>query len=198
MRDKPKDAVETRSCTVRVEVRAKGDQASRTIGGHAAVFNQITDLVFCREQVAPGAFLDHLATDPDVRVLWNHNPDYLLGRTRNGTLRLSEDNIGLAFEADLPKTKTGDEVLILVREGYLTEMSFRFRMVEEKWDWDKNLRTLVRLEVVEVSPVTFPAYSGTDVATRSMAEHTRREEAAAKARRRKYFDMRLRLLTLGS
>lgn len=197
MRSKPKDAVETRSCTVRIEVRAKSDKASRTIGGHAAVFNQIADLYYFRERVAPGAFLDHLATTPDVRALWNHNVNDIIGRTTNGTLRLEEDEIGLAFEADMPKNRAGNDKLVLVRDGYITEMSFRFEMIEEEWDWEKNLRTLTRLKVVEVSPVTFPAYSGTDVATRSMAEHTEREEAAAATRRRKYFDMRLRLLDLG-
>ncbi|HHW13481.1 MAG TPA: hypothetical protein GXX28_00935, partial [Firmicutes bacterium] len=67
----------------------------RTIVGHAAVFDTITDLGWFQERVARGAFAESIRVD-DVRALFNHDPNIVLGRNKAGTLRLSEDETGLA------------------------------------------------------------------------------------------------------
>lgn len=158
---------------VRVEKREDGQTL---IVGHAAVFDQLSeDLGGFREQIAPGAFADAIGTD-DVRALWNHNPDFILGRNRSNTLRLSEDVRGLAIEIIPPDTQTiRDLVLTPMERGDVSQMSFAFSVRPGGQDWAKNdagqmIRTLKKLRLYDVSPVTYPAYTQTDVgiAKRSM------------------------------
>lgn len=158
---------------VRVEKR---DDGQTLIVGHAAVFDQLSeDLGGFREQIQAGAFVDAIATD-DVRALWNHNPDFILGRNRSNTLRLVEDVRGLAIEIIPPDTQTvRDLVLTPMERGDVSQMSFAFSVRPGGQDWAKNdsgqlIRTLKKLRLYDVSPVTYPAYPQTDVgvARRSM------------------------------
>jgi HK97 family phage prohead protease len=158
---------------VRVEKREDGQTL---IVGHAAVFDQLSeDLGGFREQIQAGAFVDAIATD-DVRALWNHNPDFILGRNRSNTLRLVEDVRGLAIEIIPPDTQTvRDLVLTPMERGDVSQMSFAFSVRPGGQDWAKNdsgqmIRTLKKLRLYDVSPVTYPAYPQTDVgvARRSM------------------------------
>lgn len=140
--------------------------------GHAAVFGQLSeDLGGFREQIAPGAFRDAIETD-DVRALFNHDANYVLGRNRSGTLRLAEDARGLAIEIDPPDTQTiRDLVIAPIERGDVTQMSFGFSVRPNGQDWAKNdegqtIRTLKKVRLYDVSPVTFPAYPQTDIAAR--------------------------------
>lgn len=151
-----------------LEARAEGGLP--VLRGYAAVFNQISeDLGGFREQVAPGAFAETIQQD-DIRALWNHNDDLVLGRNRSGTLRLREDSRGLAIEVDLPDTSWARDVAELVRRGDVSGMSFGFRTIEDSWERTAGgeLRTLRKVRLFDVSPVTFPAYPQTDVALRSL------------------------------
>lgn len=172
---------------VRVERR---DDGKVIIRGHAAVFGQLSeDLGGFREQIAPGAFAEALQTD-DVRALWNHNPDFILGRNRSNTLVMSEDSRGLAIEIDPPDTQTvRDLVIVPMERGDVSQMSFAFSVRPGGQDWAKDdegrvVRTLKKLRLYDVSPVTYPAYPQTDVsvARRSldsaMAEFTEAERQA--------------------
>ena len=178
-----------------VEVRAD-ESGAKTLTGYAAVFNSPTSIGdYFIEQIAPGAFSD--AIKGDVRCLYNHDRDHVLGRTKAGTLRLVEDAKGLRFEVDLPNTTTGKDVGTLVERGDVSGCSFNFRATKQTWDdtVDPPLRTLEKLEIDEISIVTFPAYDDTSVGVRSLeavrteaeaakiAEQRKAENAAAAARR---------------
>ena len=148
-----------------------GDGAPTKISGHAARFNSLSeDLGGFRERIAPGAFAKTILS-ADVRALWNHDANIVLGRNKSGTLRMSEDGEGLHFEVDMPDTQlVRDMVIGPISRGDVNQCSFGFYTLADRWDkidgeW---IRTLLDTELTDVSPVTYPAYRQTDVAVRSM------------------------------
>jgi HK97 family phage prohead protease len=155
--------------TVPCEYR-EGDGVNPMITGHAAVFDTATDIGgWFSEIIAKGAFKQAIKRD-DVRALWNHDENYVLGRTPK-TLRLAEDEKGLAVEIDVPQTQLiKDMVLTPMQRGDVNQMSFAFQVTKEAWDQTdpKNLiRTIQEVKLFDVSPVTYPAYPTTDCAVRS-------------------------------
>lgn len=154
---------------LKVEGREEG-KASKIVG-YAAVFeSESVDLGGFTERIAKGAFAGSLGAD--VRALWNHDPMHVLGRTKTGTLRLSEDERGLAIEIDPPDTQMARDVVTLIDRGDVSGMSFGFRTVKDNWAKvaGKWLRTLLEVELFDVSPVTFPAYPSTEVALRAAVD----------------------------
>lgn len=156
---------------LRIE-RREGQPAR--LRGHAAVFNSLSeDLGGFRERVLPGAFRDAIARD-DVRALWNHDANFILGRNRSGTLSLAEDQTGLAIDCVLPDTQTiRDLVAAPIERGDVTQMSFAFSVMPDGQDWSEDadgmmIRTLKALRLYDISPVVYPAYQATDVALRDM------------------------------
>jgi HK97 family phage prohead protease len=153
-------AVETRS-------EIKGNQ----LRGYASVFDQYADLGNHLESIAPPAFkraLDDPSTD--VRALFNHDPSMLLGRQASGTLRIGTDSHGMEYEVDLPDTSLGRDVRALAERGDLSGSSFAFVPDEDEWSTRSGRRVRTHTSVgrlVDVSPVTFPAYDGATVALRS-------------------------------
>ena len=156
------------------EFRAESNGDKRTIGGYAAVFDQLSPEYYgFREQIAGGAFKSSLKND--IRALWSHNPDFVLGRTTSGTLQLEEDSTGLKFSLDLPDTSTGRDVFELISRGDVTGMSFGFRVKKESWKFSEkkgepDVRTLEEVDLIEVSPVAFPWYPTTEVGVREMRD----------------------------
>lgn len=148
------------------------DPDARKIIGHAAVFDKPTDICGSfMEVIAPGAFSRSLKEGADVRALMNHNPDLILGRVRSKTLTLEEDKTGLLVHIDPPDTNCGRDVMRSIERGDIDGMSFAFRAVTEEWEHGKDgkdTRTLRDVDLIDVSPVTFPAYQDTDVAVRSL------------------------------
>jgi uncharacterized protein len=179
-RNKQRNEFERRNFTA-TELRAvSDDNGVRHITGYAAVFNSLSeDLGGFREKIAPGAFARAVKED-DVRALWNHNSDNVLGRTKSGTLRLSEDNHGLKIECDPPDAQWVRDLIASIERGDVDQMSFGFVVrrypdgsrgsmwVEENGE---DIRILTDVELFDVSPVTFPAYPDTEVGLRSLAEH---------------------------
>ena len=155
---------------MRLRADFRGEVTGDTLVGHAAVFDQYADLGNVLEALAPTAFDAVLAGTPDTRALINHEPSLLLARTTNGSLRLSVDDVGLAFEADLPNTSYARDLRELVDRGLLTQMSFGFipGAVDRAMRDGRRVvtHTSVR-DLLDVSPVTYPAYEATDVALRS-------------------------------
>lgn len=144
------------------------------IRGHAAVFNALSsDLGGFREKIMPGAFRDTIAND-DVVALFNHDANHVLGRRSAGTLTLSEDEQGLAIEIEPPDTQLGRDLVTSIRRGDVSGMSFGFRVAKNDQTWERSdptpVRTLKKVQLLDVSPVTFPAYPQTDVAMRSLQE----------------------------
>ena len=145
------------------ELRAAG----RRLEGYAATFGveaRIADFV---ERIAPGAFRASLTRGSDVLALVDHDATKLMGRTRSGSLRLSEDTRGLAFEIDAPDTQLGHDVLALAERGDLGGMSFAFTVPPGGERWEGRKRELRSVDLREISVVSaWPAYEGTVVQAR--------------------------------
>lgn len=162
-----------------LELRAAAEGQMPKIVGHAAVYNQWSqDLGGFKERVMPGAFLKTM-DGGDQRALFNHDPNFLLGRTKSGTLTLADEKKGLHFEASPPDTQTIRDLVIAPmtpRNGGTTadlnQCSFAFLPVEDEWRAPKLTdglyeRDLHEVVLFDVSAVTFPAYDQTDVGLRS-------------------------------
>lgn len=149
-------------------LRATGN---KTLTGYAAVFNSEANLGTFSEVIRPGAFAKSLATGSNVRALYHHDAQALLGTTKGGTLQLREDAQGLAFELALPDTSHGRDLAILVDRGDIQGCSFGFRVPEGGDRWEERGSTMVRelltVELAEITLTADPAYQDTSVAMRS-------------------------------
>lgn len=154
------DGVEHRQA---VELRAAG----RRLVGYAARFNTPTTIADFREVIEAGAFRASLASGADVLALVDHDPGRLLARTKSGTLRLSEDADGLAFDLDCPDTQLGRDILTMAERHDIGGMSFGFRVTDEAWP-TRSERRIKAVDLVEVSVVhAWPAYDNTSVSARA-------------------------------
>lgn len=155
---------------VKEETRENG-AVSRIIRGYAAVFNKLSDVIWdFREKIAPGAFASSLKND--IVALWSHDSNLVLGRSSNNTLTLSEDEKGLKFALDLDTDHWGEFAYRKVQRGDVKGVSFGFRVPKngDSWDMDANkqlIRTLNKIDLIEISPTAFPAYPQTSVSARS-------------------------------
>ncbi|MEZ4684189.1 MAG: HK97 family phage prohead protease [Caldilineaceae bacterium] len=157
-----------------VELRMEEVDSKPMLRGYAALYNQLSvDFGGWREIIRPGAFTSTLANGPDVRALVEHEGGLsIIGRTRNGTLRLREDVKGLAVEIEPPDTQAGRDITTLVRRGDLDQMSFAFWTKRDNWLEQEEyvLRELFEVDIDggDVAVVTYPAYPQTSVQTRSL------------------------------
>lgn len=154
---------------LRMDDGPDGADVMPKITGHAAVFNQLSDdLGGFFEKISPGAFTSSL--DNDVRALYNHNFDYVLGRTKSGTLKIWEDSQGLAVEIDPPDTGWARDLVTVMRRGDVNQMSFAFYIKDAQWDKadGKKIRTILDVDLVDVSVVAYPAYPQTDASARGI------------------------------
>lgn len=155
-----------------IEVR-ENENGARTISGYAVKWEMKSHTMGYwqrfKEQFRKGAFTDSLTQD-DQLALWSHDTSQVLGRTKNGTLRLIEDEIGLRFELDLPNTTLGNDAYETIKRGDVDGVSFGFQMVKQEWDEadpDNIVRSVTNAKLVEISPVAFPAYPDSQVSVRS-------------------------------
>jgi HK97 family phage prohead protease len=166
--------------TPALEIRAAVDGKGSEIVGYAAVFN-VPSVVLAdwggkfREYIAPEAFKKTLQEDADVRALVNHNPDYVLGRTKSKTLRLREDNHGLRMEIQTPETRWAQDLLTTMQRGDIDGSSIGFRAIKDRWGVGKlddgeeiDERWVLEAQLFDVSVVTFPAYPQTESQVRSL------------------------------
>lgn len=155
------------------ELRVEARGMSPVIRGYAIVYNRLSELLgFFREQIAPEAMTRTLAEGLDLRALVDHDTAKPLGRLKAGSLRVETDTHGLRVEIDPPNTTYGHDIVESIRRGDVTGMSFAFRTMPDGDRWDESatppIRTVVDMQVREVSVVTFPAYPQTEVAMRSL------------------------------
>jgi HK97 family phage prohead protease len=158
---------ERRTFTVRNIEARQADDGTMRMAGYAAVFNEASLPLPFIEKIAPGAFTKTLQETPDVRLLTNHE-GLPMARTKNGTMRLYEDETGLYFEAELANTQEARDLYTLVERGDVDQMSFAFRVIRQNWSKDRTERTLTEVSLADgdVSIVTYPAYPATSVEAR--------------------------------
>ena len=162
--------IERRQLNEGLELRAK-EGGGKTLTGYAAVFDSLSeDLGGFREIIKPGAFDRALKDKHDVRALVNHDNSLLLGRTASGTLRLSTDARGLKYEIDMPDTTAARDVAESIKRGDISGSSFGFRTIADAWPKIEGVvtREVLDLELLDVSPVTYPAYPATQVSLRAL------------------------------
>lgn len=195
--------LERRATATPPEVRA-GDNDTRMARGYAAMFNRRAEIGgYFIEQIAPGAFAETLKT-ADVRALIDHDSGRVIGRTKAGTLRLTEDADGLLAEIDLPDTSDGRDLAVQLERGDISGMSFGFRVTHDEWDetGDMPVRTIRAVDLIEVSAVAFPVYGDTSLAMRSLddarKDQRRRNFNAAAARLQRKINLDLRIRGLES
>jgi HK97 family phage prohead protease len=162
-------------------------QGQEGLEGYAAVFNEefvlYEDAGFrVSEIVKPGAFARALRENQDVRCLFNHNSDNVLGRTASGTLQLKEDQKGLHFDNSLDmRSHTANDVRVFVERRDVTGCSFAFMVTKSTWKEDQMgpmemwVREIEDVDLFDVGPVTYPAYEGTTVNARAEFEQRSRE-----------------------
>ena len=151
--------LEKRTEHIELEVRADGD--GMTFEGYAAVFNSPSQPLPFVETIKPGAFRKSLQGRHRMMLLWNHDTSQPLASTRNGSLRMVEDDYGLKVTATLPDTQLGRDVAHMIRTGLIDAMSFGFQVKKDTWSADGSTRTLEEVAIHEASLVSYPAYEGT-------------------------------------
>ena len=180
---------------VRPSVRMDGD-TPKVIEGYAAVYYNGTRETEYElwpgtiERIMPGAFDGRL--QDDIRALFNHRSDLILGRREAETLRLSIDDRGLRYEIDAADTTVSRDVIEHLRRGDVTGSSFAFRGADSEWLWDQpiadgeytaDIRQINGFsELLDVGPVTYPAYTGTAAGARSEDAFPEARDAHSDAR----------------
>lgn len=163
-----------------VVLQRRAEGQSPTIVGHASVFNEWTTLYKgrsfeLREIIRPGAFRNAILEGQDVRALFDHDSAVVLGRTKSGTARISEDSRGLLTEIDPPNTQAARDVVELISRGDVSGMSFAFRTRDGGWKQtireeggvDIYETEITDVDLFDVSVVTYPAYEAADVSLRA-------------------------------
>ncbi|MGO1048795.1 HK97 family phage prohead protease [Crossiella sp. CA198] len=177
---------EHRTLTLPVEHRQAQDATGTTMTGYAWVYGQWSrDLGGFVEQIAPDVRYE--PHHGDVLALANHDRNLVLGRLSSGTLRLVPDARGMRYEVDMPDTTAGRDWAELLRRGDIAGSSFTFFADEDEWEERDGLvrRTLTRITVVDIGPVTVPAYPQAEAAMRSLeAWRTARTPATPPAPKR--------------
>lgn len=160
---------ERRSFGLREMRVVQAGEGPQRIVGYAAVFNVLSEnLGGFQERIRPGAFSKTIQ-ESDIRSLFNHDPNLVLGRTKSGTLSMVEDEIGLAIECLPPDVQWARDLMVTIDRGDVDQMSFTFSTVRDEWSTEKDVTTrdLIEVQLYDVSPVTFPAYPQTSVQARS-------------------------------
>ena len=158
------------------EIRINESDGGTCIEGHAAVFDSWSETlggIFpFKEKVRKGAVAESIGKD-DIRALFNHDPNYVLGRNRAGTLELVEDDVGLRVRITPPDTSWARDITTSIRRGDISQMSIGFVVEDDEWSSKDGIdtRELKKVRLFDVSPVTFPAYTATDVGVRAMQEY---------------------------
>lgn len=157
----------------------------RTIEGYAVVFGQESRVMYDREKqrafvevIERGAITEEMLRDCDVKALLEHNKQRLLARYNRGagSLTLELDDYGLKYRFDAPNTVDGDFAVEMIKRGDIYGSSFSYFANDKdkskvSYSMKDGLltRTVHRIDrITDISPVSDPAFFGTDVTVRSM------------------------------
>lgn len=156
------------------ELRVDAQDDQRTLRGYAAVFDSMSQPLFgFREVIRKGAF-KKTVRESDIRALWNHDTNYVLGRKSARTLRLEEDDKGLLTRIFPPSTQWANDLMHSIERGDVSQMSFGFQVVKDRWGQagadGLPVRELLEVRLLDVGPVTFPAYQQTEVHVRALMD----------------------------
>lgn len=177
------DNIEKRAATIEA-----AQEESRMVTGYAAVFDSDSeDLGGFIEQIERGAFKEAIERS-DVRALFNHDNNFILARTASGTLKLYEDERGLKYEFEAPKTTAGNDLLEMIKRGDISQSSFGFTVEEDDWSNRDGMafRKIKKVKrLYDVSPVTFPAYPEASVAVRKLEQLKQAELQASEVKEHK-------------
>jgi HK97 family phage prohead protease len=121
-----------------------------------------------REQIRPGAFSESLASSIDVFALVDHEEDKVLGRRSTGSLQITDTREGLHVEIFPPETTFAQDLIVLIQAGEVGGMSIGFTTESDRWDMlgGETIRTLLQINLFDVSVCFEPAYPDTRVAVR--------------------------------
>ncbi|TWI77372.1 hypothetical protein LZ24_00181 [Desulfobotulus alkaliphilus] len=168
-----------------------------TLEGYSAVFGKPSENLGwgdfeVREYIAPGAFTEALRKS-DCRAVFNHDPNLILGRESAGTLELKQDSTGLRSVIHLPDTQLGRDLAVSVERGDIREQSFCFVVGRDQWEEDQKKRIATRTileirDLIDISPVTYPAYPDTDIARREALRRFGGKVSGQSSQRLKHFD----------
>lgn len=154
----------------RAELRLESRGSARKLIGYAARYGVVADIGPFRERISANAFAGSIGEGADILALLDHDPSHVLGRTRSKTLRLDDDDKGLAFEIAVPDTTAGRDALALAERGDLGGASIGFFVEEEERAHDEkwgDVRIVKRAQLIEISVVSaWPAYAETSVEAR--------------------------------
>ena len=169
--------LEQRDLTVFPEMIARAETTEEfiRIQGYGSVFNKPYEVWGIKEVVEAGAFEKTLRENPDIRGMFNHSPDFLLGRTKSGTMDVEEDAKGLRYEirADAKDPQAISVARKITRKD-VDGSSIAFFVHRDEWERDKDGRPLKRIlkeiELIETGPVTMPASPATSAKVKRSAE----------------------------
>jgi len=181
------------------------NKESREVVGYGSVFNSLSEnLGGFRERIDERAFDDVL--ENDVRALFNHDSNYILGRTTARTLSLSVDEKGLRYSVNIPETSYGDDLMISLDRGDITQNSFGFIVEEDDWSQDEEgntIRTIKKISrLLDVSLVTYPAYPSATIAQRGLTnyreqlEESKNEKTDKDLINRNLLELKLKLIQI--
>jgi HK97 family phage prohead protease len=182
---------ERRTFTGTVHTREDGEGMPKEIGGIAAVINSATDLGYFEEVILPGAFDNALSKDYDIRCLFNHEAELILGRTKANTCKVfvnGDGNLEYTWVPDY-ENPTHMSVVRSIMRGDITQSSFAFTIKEQTWSESEKYgsmgkRTIKVIEdLYDVSPVTYPAYADTEADARSIVAMRDQEQEIEEAKR---------------
>ena len=195
---------ERRFLTTPVRIEKRTDENNKETGlyeieGQAALYNSTADIGWFTEEILPGAFDD--VTGDDVRCLFNHDPNLILARSKEGkgTLELILTDTGLDYRYTTPDISYARDLQKSIELGNVDKSSFSFRIEKETWiekEGQPDHRQIVKFsKLYDVAPVTFPAYNDTSVSKRSHdafldAQKTKRKKDLKKDLKKRVFTVR--------
>ena len=166
--------MERRFLTTSIESRDTSDldtPEQPMVEGYASVFNEAADIGPFTETISRSAF--ETVMGDDVRMLFNHDPNFPLARSKNGegSLEMTVDDKGVFFRYPVGPQSYAKDLHESIKRGDIDQASFAFTVDSDEWEErdGKPHRTITRLgSLIDLSVVTFPAYEATEVMARSL------------------------------